>query len=99
MTTLLSDHDLTHRKLDQTREDVRTLHPLLQFMDPEQDDLAQEFTEKLIALLMATQEQLESQAIVLNNLAKMAAISDRQMQAIKEDLRFLVGEPEVADNV
>lgn len=98
MTTLLSDHDLTHRKINQTREDVRLLHPLLQLIDPEQDDLTQKFTEKLITFLMAVEKLLESQTTTLNRLTKMTAMLDQRMQGIEKDLKFLVGEPEHEDD-
>lgn len=57
MNEMISDHDLTHLKLDKTREDVRRLHPLQQLLDPEQQDVTTEFAERLIGLLLDVENQ------------------------------------------
>lgn len=93
MTEFLTGHDLTQIKLDKTREDVRRLHPLLQLLDPAQDDLATEFADRLIQLLLNLEQQVSDQtALIRRQSAALQRLED-QILAIEGDLTFMLGEP------
>ncbi|SHI33296.1 hypothetical protein SAMN05444404_0010 [Ruegeria lacuscaerulensis ITI-1157] len=94
MNDLISDHDLTHLKLDKTREDVRRLHPLLQLLDPEQQDVTTEFAERLIGLLIDVENRLAEQATAFRTLATVMEALERRIRALEERLDFLLGEIE-----
>lgn len=94
MNEMISDHDLTHLKLDKTREDVRRLHPLLQLLDHEQQDVTTEFAERLIGLLLEVENRLAEQATAFRTLATAMEASERQIHALGEKLDFLLGEIE-----
>lgn len=87
MTNLVSDHDLTHRKLDLTREDVRRLHPLLHLLDPEQNTATDEFAERLITALIGVEQQMQQQ---VNAFAELS----RAVTELQQDFGYLMGEPE-----
>lgn len=92
MNEMISDHDLTHLKLDKTREDVRRLHPLLQLLDPEQQDVTTEFAERLIGLLIEVDNRLVEQATAFRTLATAMEALERRIHALEEKLDFLLGE-------
>ncbi len=94
MNEMISDHDLTHLKLDKTREDVRHLHPLLQLLDPEQQDVTTEFAQRLIGLLLDVESQLAEQATAFRTLATAMEALERRIDALEEKLDFLLGEIE-----
>ena len=94
MNEMISDHDLTHLKLDKTREDVRRLHPLLQLLDHEQQDVTTEFAERLIGLLLEVENRLAEQATAFRTLATAMEASERRIHALGEKLDFLLGEIE-----
>lgn len=94
MTEMHDDHTITHRKLDLTREDVRTLHPLLQLLDPEQTDVTMEFAERLIGLLIRNEEAMEQQARAFRQMTSEMSQLRREMEQMKESIAFLLGEPE-----
>lgn len=94
MNEMISDHDLTHLKLDKTREDVRRLHPLLQLLDPEQQDVTTEFAERLIGLLIEVENRLAEQATAFRTLATAMEALERRIDALEEKLDFLLGEIE-----
>lgn len=93
MTEFLTGHDLTQIKLDKTREDVRRLHPLLQMLDPEQDDLTTEFADRLIQLLLNLERQLSDQTALIRQQSAVLQRLEDQILAIEGDLAFMVGEP------
>lgn len=93
MTKFLTGHDLTQIKLDKTREDVQRLHPLLQLLDPAQDDLATEFADRLIELLLNLEQQVSDQtALIRQQSAALQRLED-QILAIEGDLAFMIGDP------
>lgn len=94
MNEMISDHDLTHLKLDKTREDVRRLHPLLQLLDPEQQDVTKEFAERLIGLLLEVENRLAEQATAFRASATVMEALERRIRALEERLDFLLGEIE-----
>lgn len=94
MTQMLDDHTLTHRKLDLTREDVRTLHPLLLLLDPEQTDVTTEFAERLIGLLIRNEEAMEQQANAFRQQTVEMSQLRREMVQMKRSITFLLGDPE-----
>lgn len=94
MNDLISDHDLTHLKLDKTREDVRRLHPLLQLLDPDQQDVKTEFAQRLIGLLLDVESQLAEQATAFRASATVMDALERRIRALEERLDFLLGEIE-----
>lgn len=97
MTEMLNGHDLTHLKLDRTREDVRALHPILQLLDPAQEDLTSEFAEKLLGLLMGIQEQIREQTGVIEKQAKIISSLRQNLEHLQADMDFLVGEVPLED--
>ncbi|APX11375.1 hypothetical protein [Tateyamaria omphalii] len=94
MPKMISEHDLTHRKIDTTREDVRKLHPLLQLLDSEETDVTVEFAERLIGLLIDVEERLSQQTDAFTRLAdKMDRLSEK-LEEMRTDIAFLKGVPE-----
>ena len=93
---MLDDHTLTHRKLDLTREDVRTLHPLMQLLDPEQTDVTMEFAERLIGLLIRNEEAMEQQAKAFRQMTLEMSQLRREMEQMEQSLAFLLGAPDAA---
>ncbi|MCK0166963.1 hypothetical protein MWU52_05305 [Jannaschia sp. S6380] len=91
---MLDNHTLTHRKLDLTRQDVRTLHPLLQLLDPEQTDVTMEFAERLIGLLIRNEEAMEQQTKAFQELTLEMSQLRREMEQMKQSIAFLLGDPE-----
>lgn len=91
MTELHSDHDLTHLKLDKTREDVRRLHPLLYLLDPGQTDITLEFAERIIGLLVDVEERLAEQTEAFRTQSKEMAALRSQLDGLQSDIAFLMG--------
>jgi len=95
MTKLHSDHDLTHLKLDKTREDVRRLHPLLHLLDPEQTDITLEFAQRMIGLLVEVEERLAEQTEAFRTQTKEMAALRSQLGGLQSDVAFLMGTGDV----
>ena len=94
MTEMSSDHNLTHKKLDMTREDVRKLLPLSHLLDPEQSDVTTEFAERLIGLLVDVEAGLEQQATAFGGLSKMIRQLTSRLDKMQSEIAFLMGDPD-----
>lgn len=67
--TMTPETETLARKIDETRKDVKTLHPLMQLLDTEDSNPGAEFAARLIALLTEIQED---QQVLANTVKKIA---------------------------
>lgn len=65
---MTSEAETLARKIDETRTDVRTLHPLMQLLNTEETNPAQEFAERMIGLL---KQICEEQMLLRQGMTKM----------------------------
>ena len=61
MIQLISDHKITHEKLDLTREDIQKLLPILTLLDTEEQEKDLDFADRLFNLLQSLIEKGERQ--------------------------------------
>jgi len=94
MPEMISEHDLTHCKIDATQKDVRKLHPLLQLLDPEETDVTVEFAQRLIGLLIDVEERLSEQGQAFTRLADKMDRLSVELEDMRTDIAFLKGVPE-----
>ncbi len=69
MTELNSNHEITHEKLDRTREDIQKLHPILTLLDSEAQDKDIDFADRLFNLLRSLIEKAERQDRLIANMS------------------------------
>lgn len=67
--TMTPEAETLARKIDETRKDVKTLHPLMQLLDTTDSNPGAEFAARLIALLT---EIHEDQQVMANTVKKIA---------------------------
>ena len=68
MTQLISDHKITHEKLDLTREDIQKLLPILTLLDTEEQEKDLDFADRLLNLLQNLIEKGDRQERILAQL-------------------------------
>lgn len=86
---LQQDSEVIKRKIDQTREDVRTLHPLMDLLAPGLDQQAGEFVSKLMSTLIEQQEALERVEALLSNM--MTRMMDSELEPADHSPDFRLG--------
>ncbi len=92
MTELHSGHSLTHLKIDQTREDVRQLHPLLQLLDPAQEEQTSDFAERLLNLLIELQMGQADNRRTQVRIGQTLDALNHRLARLEQSIEFLLGE-------
>lgn len=76
--TLVLEAETLARKIDETRKDVKTLHPLMQLLNTEESDPASEFAAKMIELL---KEVREDQGLIRRELKHLLSNGQMALQS------------------
>lgn len=71
--TMNSDNEILARKIDETRVDVKTLHPLMQLLDTPESNPAADFASRLMTLLTDMRNELRTVSLAVQELQLKAS--------------------------
>ena len=97
MTTLKPDAEVLTSKIDEMREDVRRLLPILSLLEPPEHDNTTSFAERILAFMHNIEANYSAQTAEFTALRRELGETTEQMKRQGQQLEFLIKGAQIRD--